>query len=121
MSHNAGARFAIYVIKNLGPLPPGSHTIYNDGLCPKKVFFNFPIRVCNVVKCYSVCKHAKVHTRFQCCGAKYVHCVWIRIQKFAPIWIRIRGISHSYIINFEEKNEKIFLVLNKFYYMENSF
>ena len=108
-------------LKTWDPSPLAAIRYTMMGFVLRKFFLNFPIRVCNVVKCYSVCKHAKVHTRFQCCGAKYVHCVWIRIQKFAPIWIRIRGISHIYIINFEEKNEKIFLVLNKFYYMENSF
>ena len=33
-----------------------------------------------------------------------IHLIWIRIQNFGPIWIRIPGC----LINFEEKNVKIF-------------
>ena len=25
------------------------------------------------------------------------HCIWIRIQKFAPVWIRIRAFSHRVV------------------------
>ena len=49
---------------------------------------------------------------------QYFHLIWIWIQDFGPIWIRIQG----YTINFERKNLKIFLekknFLSKVYFLK---